>query len=105
MCVHQEIPQLEAISWGDRGVLSVWVLHEAWLFSMETIEKLFKEKKITEIKKRRLESKYASFYQKSRPKNLKTADDILRLEENARKMMLMLADLGVDEYKLLYKQF
>jgi hypothetical protein len=91
------------MTWGERGVLSVWVLHEAWLFSMEEIEKLFKENKITAVKKRRLESKYTSFYKKaqSRVRNFKTGEDILMLEHDAKEMMLMLADLGVDPYKKL----
>jgi hypothetical protein len=94
-------------TWGERGVLSVWVLHEAWLFSMEEIEKRFKENKITAVKKRRLESKYTSFYEKanSRVKKLRTANDILMLENDAKEMMLMLADLGVDPYKKLERLF
>ena len=101
----KDITKDKELTFGERGVLSVWVLHEAWLFSIEIIEKRYKEKKITTAKKRRLESKYTSFYENSRPKNLKTEDDILCLEENARTMMVMLADLGVDAYKLLSKLF
>ncbi len=67
MSTRGAIPKIKEPTLEERGVVSVWVVHEAWLFSMETIKKLFEEKKITVIKKRRLESKYTSFYQNSRP--------------------------------------
>jgi len=105
MSIQKDTLSHSSVSWKERGVLSVWVLHEAWLFSMEEIEKLHNEKKITAAKKRRLESKYTSYYEKSRPQNLKSAEDILEIEENARKMTGLLADLGVDPFKKLSALF
>jgi hypothetical protein len=89
----------------ERAILSIWVLHEAWLFSIETIERRFQENRITETKMRRLKSKYTTFYKNAKLFKLNTVEDILHLENNARKMMMMLNDLGEDAHKLLKTLF
>lgn len=87
----------------ERGALCVLVLHEAWLFSMETIDQQFRDHKITGYKKRRLKSKYTSFYESARTRYLKEDMNIVELEGDAKTMLMMLNDLGVDGFQLLWK--
>lgn len=85
-------------TWVEIAILSKWAMHEAWLSCMAVLENSYKKRKITALEKIKLDEMYTSFFQQVFYDAVKTKEDLCKLVQNTRKMLIMLKELDYDSW-------
>ena len=85
-------------TWVETAILSKWALEEAWLSCMDVLENGYKKSRITALEKVKLDEMYTSFFQQAFYSAVKTKEDLCKLVQDTRKMLIMLKELDLDSW-------